>query len=112
VRRRTWWAREPAQAGLLAVIGALATAGVGLALGIFKKDPEPSVEVVVEQTLRKQTLRMFRGDATESDGTQAPGTIVDVSRSSRDTAPGGCRLVWSWLDADGPTPVADPSLVS
>jgi hypothetical protein len=106
------WVREPVKAALLAVIGALAAAGAGLALGIFKSDPEPSGNVSIQQTLRNQTLRMFRGEATEPGPADAPGTILDVARSSEDTAPGECRLVWSYLDADGPTPVADPSLVS
>lgn len=111
-RRKPPWARELGIGALVAVIGALAAATVGIAIGLFKTDPEPSGAVTVQQTLRNQTLQMFLGQATEPGPEDALGLTLDVARSGKDVAPGGCRLVWSILDADGPTPVADPSLVS
>ena len=111
-RRKPPWARELAIGAVLAVIGAIAAAAVGLAIGIFRTDPEPSGDVSVRQTLRNQTLRMFRAEAAESRPGEALGLVLDVVRTGKDVAPGGCRLVWSFLDADGPTPVADPSLVA
>jgi hypothetical protein len=55
---------------------------------------------------------MFYGQATQPRPGEALGLTLDVRRFAEHTSDDGCRLVWTFLDANGPTPVADPSLVN
>jgi hypothetical protein len=103
--------RDVAIAALVAAVGALVTLAVTAVPKLFD-DAAPSGSVRIVQTLRNQTLDMFNGTATTMDEDSERGVTLDVARTGQDVPSDGCRLVWTWLDADGPTPVSDGSLVS
>jgi hypothetical protein len=103
--------RDVAIAALLAAVGAVVTLGVTAIPKLFD-DPSPSGSVRIVQTLRNQSLDMFNGTTTNMGADDEGGLTLDVSRTGEDVPSHGCRLVWTWLDADGPTPVSDPALVS
>jgi hypothetical protein len=65
----------------------------------------------IGETLRNQTLRMFHGEATEARPGEPLGLTLAVQRFSENTPAHGCRLVWSFLDPNGPTSVSDKNLV-
>jgi hypothetical protein len=99
------------QGAVLALVGALIAWAVGFLPNPFADD-DPSGEVTIGQTLRNQTLAMFHGQATEPRDGEQLGLTLDVARSAEHVEANGCRLVWTFVNADGPTPVADKSLVS
>jgi hypothetical protein len=96
----------------VALIAALVGRAVGIIPNPFGGDgPTPTGRVSVLQTLRNQTLKMFRGEATQPTPDEQLGLTLDVQRSSEHASKHGCRLLWTYLDANGPTVVKDPSLV-
>lgn len=99
------------QGVVLAVVGAVVAWVAGFLPNPFD-DQDPTGEVTIGQTLRSQTLAMFRGEATEPGPNEELGLTLDVARSGEHVKKNGCRLVWTFVNADGPTPVSDPSLVS
>lgn len=73
---------------------------------------EPSGQVTIGNILRNQTLAMFRAQALQPGPGEERGLSLEVRRSAEHVSTNGCRLVWTLLDANGPTPVPDRSLVA
>ena len=55
---------------------------------------------------------MFQHQVTQPRPGEALGLTLDVKRFAEHASDDRCRLVWTFLDANGPTPVADPNLVN
>jgi hypothetical protein len=110
-KARPRWVRDVGIAALVAAVGALVTLAVTSLPKLFD-DASPSGSVKIVQTLRNQTLDMFNGMATTMDEDSERGVTLDIARAGQDVPSDGCRLVWTWLDADGPTPVSDAALIS
>jgi hypothetical protein len=102
--------RDVAIAALVAAIGAAVTLAVTAVPTLFK-DRSPTGSLRIEQTLRNQSLDMFNGTAT-TIAEDEHGLTLDIARAGEDVPSDGCRLVWTWLDANGPTAVAEAALVS
>ena len=106
------WAKALLWAALVAAVGALAARAVGFVPNPFADEREPTGTVEVEGVLTNQTLAMFRGEAVEPAPEDGRGLTLDVTRTAEDASDDGCRLVWTILNANGPTPVSDPGLVN
>jgi hypothetical protein len=98
---------------VLALIGALIGRAVGVIPSPFAGPGQtPTGAVSIGETLRNQTLAMFRGDDTVQRRGEELGLILAIQRSSANASKHGCRIVWSFLDAKGPTTVSDQKLVN
>ena len=97
----------------LALIGAIVARAVGVIPNPFADGgPGPSGSVDIGETLRNQTLAMFRGDATTPGPGETVGLGLAVQRFSEHTPAHGCRLVWSFIDPSVPAEVSDSTLVN
>lgn len=98
-------------AALVAAVGAAVAAAVAAVPSLFD-DPDPRGDVAIVRTLRHQTLDMFEGKASAPADNHDFGVVIEVRRTGEHVPADGCHLSWTWLDADGPAPVADARLVS
>jgi hypothetical protein len=106
------WARQLAMAAAVALVGALVGRAIGFIPNPFDGgEPTPTGRVEVVQTLRNQTLEVFRGQKREHRESDPNGFTLEVARSSEHAAGRDCRLVWTYIDANVPTAVGDPRLV-
>jgi hypothetical protein len=55
---------------------------------------------------------MFRGTDTQQRPGEPVGVSLALDRSAQNADGDTCRIVWSFLDANGPTPVSDSLLVN
>jgi len=98
---------------VLALVGAIVGRAIGFIPNPFNGgEPAPTGRVDVVHILRNQTLEVFRGREIGGEESGQNGFTLEVARSSENAAGRACRLVWSYLDANVPTAVADPTLVN
>jgi hypothetical protein len=74
--------------------------------------PEAKGEIAIDSVDENQTLRQFLGKANEPTPGELLGFVAQVRRTSEHTSKGECSLRWTVLDAAGPRPVSDTSLVN
>jgi hypothetical protein len=106
------WRKQIVIGAALALVGAVAARAVGVVPSPFGHEGlEPSGAIQLGETLRNQTRGMFLGTEVTPQADDEFGLVLDLQRTSENTSPHGCRIVWSYIDPKVPSTVSDKTLV-
>lgn len=106
------WKKQIMIGAALALVGAVVARAVGVVPSPFGHEGlEPSGAIQLGETFRNVTRAKFLGSEGPPQADEEFGLVLNLQRTSEDTSPHGCRIVWSYVDPKVPSTVSDTSLV-
>ena len=106
------WTKQIVIGAALALVGAVVARAVGVVPSPFGHERlEPTGAIQLGETFRNQTRAMFLGTEVAPQADEEFGLVLNLQRTSENTSPHGCRIVWSYVDPKVPSTVSDTSLV-